>query len=451
MLYVLLKSATSKKGARALKDQIVEQVIDLAKKKGIKAEVYYASSRDTPIEFANNRLKSLETKASEGIALRVIAENKLGFASSTDLTRLADLVDAAVATAEIGDPVEFDFTQNVNYVEPEDNYQFPNTEKLVNVGEDLISKVHQYNQDILVDVSFHSRSGIEKLATTTDVYTEQNGQSLSAVISGNLVRGEDFLQAYAYEVTSDRQPDYEAILHKLIQKYQHAEGKASITSGTYPVLFTPSAASSTMGSMFGTIFSGQSIVQKASPLTDKLGEKIFDERINVFEDPRIGVSACKFDDEGVETSKKHLIDRGVVKQFYWDRRWAARHGVQSSGNGFRGGISRPSPSLANVCLDPGKTSVDELIAGMEEGIIVDQVLGAGQSNVLAGEFSVNIDLGYKVEQGKIVGRVKDTMVAGNIFEAFNNVVDMSDRPEWVGSSSYVPHILFAQLGVAARQ
>ncbi len=434
-----------------MKDQIVEQVIELAKKKGIKAEAYYASSRDTPIEFANNRLKSLETKASEGIALRVIVDNKLGFASSTDLTRLSDLVDAAVATAEIGDPVEFDFTEDVNYVEPQDNYQFPNTEKLVNVGEDLISKVHQYNQDILVDVSFHSRSGVEKLATTTDVYTEQNGQSLSAVISGNLVRGEDFLQAYAYEVTSDRQPDYEAILHKLIQKYRRAEGKANITSGTYPVLFTPSAASSTMGSMFGTIFSGQSIVQKASPLTDKLGEKIFDERINVFEDPSLGVSACKFDDEGVATSKKHLIDNGVVKQFYWDRRWAARHGVQSSGNGFRGGISRPSPSLANVCLDPGKTSVDELIAGIDEGIIVDQVLGAGQSNVLAGEFSVNIDLGYKVEQGKIVGRVKDTMVAGNIFEAFNNVVDMSDRPEWVGSSSYVPHILFAKLGVAARQ
>ena len=79
------------------------------------------------------------------------------------------------------------------------------------------------------------------------------------------------------------------------------------------------------------------------------------------------------------------------------------------------------------------------------------VLGAGQSNVLAGEFSVNIDLGYKVEQGKIVGRVKDTMVAGNIFEAFSNLVDLSDCPEWVGSSAYVPHILFAGLGVAARQ
>lgn len=434
-----------------MKDQIVEQVIELANQKGIKAEVYYVASQDTPIEFGNNRLKSLETKASEGIALRVIADYKLGFASSTDLTRLSDLVDAAVATAEIGDPVEFNFTQDVNSVEPKSDYQPPNTQKLVEVGEDLIRKVHQYNSDILVDVSFHSGTSQVKLATTTDVYTEQHSQSLSAVISGNLVRGEDFLQAYAYEVTRDRQPDYQAILQKLITKYQRAEAGASISSGIYPVLFTPSAVSSTMGRMFGTIFSGQSVVQKASPLTDKLGNQIADERVCVFEDPSLGVSSCKFDDEGVPTSKKQLIDRGVVKQFYWDRRWAARYGVESSGNGFRGGISRPSPSLANVCISPGQTSVDDLIAGIDEGIIVDQVLGAGQSNVLAGEFSVNIDLGYKVEQGKIVGRVKDTMVAGNIFEAFSNLVDLSDRPEWVGSSAYVPHILFAQLGVAARQ
>ncbi len=433
-----------------MKDPIVEKVIDLANKKGIEAEVYYVASQDTPIEFGNNRLKSLETKASEGIALRIIADGKLGFASSTDLTRLEDLVDAAVATAEIGDRIEFDFTKDINSIEPKNDYQPPSTEKLVEVGEDLISKVHQYNPEILVDVSFHSRSGQAILATTTNVYTEQNSKSLSAILSGNLVRGEDFLQAYAYEV-SDRQPDYQAILQKLITKYQRAEGAAKIESGTYPVLFTPSAVSSTMGRMFGTIFSGQSVVQKASPLTDKLGEKIVDERISVFEDPSIGVSACEYDDEGVPASKKNLIEQGVVKQFYWDRRWAARQGVESSGNGFRGGISRPSPSLANVCISPGKTSVDDLIAGIEEGIIVDQVLGAGQSNVLAGEFSVNIDLGYKVEQGKIVGRVKDTMVAGNIFEAFSDLVDLSDRPEWVGGSSYVPHILFAKLGVAARQ
>ena len=88
---------------------------------------------------------------------------------------------------------------------------------------------------------------------------------------------------------------------------------------------------------------------------------------------------------------------------------------------------------------------------MDEGLIVEQVLGAGQSNQLAGEFSVNLALGYKVEKGKIVGRVKNTMVAGSIFEAFKNLVDLSSESEWVGGAAYLPSMMFQQLGVTSRQ
>ncbi|WP_036482753.1 TldD/PmbA family protein [Myxosarcina sp. GI1] len=434
-----------------VEDEVIAQVINLASKRNLQAEVYYQSSRDTPIEFANNRLKSLETKASEGIALRVIDGDRLGFASSSDLTRLEALVEAAVATAAVGDLVDFEFTKNVNSVTSESNYQPSSTEELVEVGKNFIERVRQYNPDILVDVSFHTRANQVKLSTTTDVYTERSSKTSSVILSGNLVKGEDFLQAYAYEVTRDRAPDYEAILAKLLQKYRYAQQGATITSGSYPVLFTPGAAASTIGRLFNTILSGRSVVQKSSPLADKLGQKVFDERVTVFEDPSIGSGACPVDDEGVPTSKKNLIDRGKVEQFYWDRRWAARGEVKSSGNGFRGGLSRPNPSLVNLGIVPGNTSVEDLIAGMDEGIIIDQVLGAGQSNQLAGEFSVNVDLGYKVEKGQIVGRIKNTMVAGNIFEAFDSLVDLSDRAEWVGSSSYLPHILFGKLGVAAKQ
>ena len=428
----------------------LEKVIDLAKQKGIEAEVYYLSSQDTPIEFANNRLKSLQTKAVEGIALRVIKEGRLGFASASDLSRLDELVNAAIATSEIGDPVEFEFAEDVQLTEPESDYQLPSTNKLVEIGEKAIAEVHQYNSDILVDVGFDMGSSQVQLATTKDTFARQSDKTISASISGNLVKGEDFLQAYAYRVTRDEEPDYEQIIRDLIAKYQKAEQSATIASGNYPVLFTPFAAAFTLGGLFKTILSGQAIVQKSSPLVDKLGEKVFDDRFTLTEDPTFGVSACSFDDEGTPTSKKTLIDKGVVKQFYWNRLWASRGGTTSSGNGFRGGLSRPGTSLVNLCMSPGKTLVEDLIAGMEEGIIVDQVLGAGQSNQLAGEFSVNLDLGYKVEQGKIVGRVKNTMVAGSIFEAFNNLVDFSDRPQWVGGSSYLPHILFSQLGVASR-
>jgi PmbA protein len=431
-------------------NESLSKVIDLAKQKNIEAEVYYLSSQDTPIEFANNRLKSLQTKAVEGIALRVIKDGRLGFASASDLSRLDELVDAAVATSEIGDPVEFEFARDVQLTEPDSNYQLPSSDKLVEIGKDAIAKVHKYNSEILVDVGFDMGSSQVQLATTGGTYAQQSDKTVSASVSGNLVKGEDFLQAYAFQVTRDEEPDYDEIVTDLLDKYQKAEQSATIKSGNYPVLFTPFAAAFTIGGLFKTILSGQAVVQKSSPLVDKVDEKVFDSRLTLTEDPTFGVSACTFDDEGTPTSKKNLIENGVVKQFYWNRLWASRGGTTSSGNGFRGGLSRPGTSLVNLCMTPGSTALEDLIAGMEEGIIVDQVLGAGQSNQLAGEFSVNLDLGYKVEKGKIVGRVKNTMVAGNIFEAFNNLVDMSDRSKWVGSSSYLPYILFASLGVASR-
>nr|WP_242043701.1 metallopeptidase TldD-related protein [Leptolyngbya sp. FACHB-671] len=417
------------------------------------AEVYYLSSQDTPIEFENNRLKALQTKALKGVALRVICNGRLGFASSTDLTRLEDLVDAAVQTAEIGSVAEFDFADELHSQNGagDAGYVPPATQELVEVGDRLIQSVHDYNSEILVDVGFHVRSGQAKIATSKGVYAERASQTTSASISGNLVRGEDFLQAYSYDVGRDRIPDYDRILAELLQKYRWAEQNANITSGSFPVLFTPRAAASSLGGLFETVLSGQVVAQKASPLADKVGETLFDKRLTVFEDPTIGVSACAFDDEGTPTRRKAYIDQGTVKGFYWDRRWAARTETEPTGNGFRGGLSRPGPDMVNFCVAPGGTSTEDLIASMDEGLIVDQVLGAGQSNQLAGEFSVNLDLGYKVEKGKIVGRVKNTMVAGNIFEAFQHLADLGSTPEWVGGGAYLPSMLFQQLGVAARQ
>ncbi|MBD3883237.1 TldD/PmbA family protein [Phormidium tenue FACHB-886] len=435
-----------------MSDPILEQILSLAAQRTDAAEVYYASSQSTPIEFENNRLKLLQTKASQGVALRVISNGRLGFASSTDLSRLDDLVDAAVQTAEIGSPAEFEFAADFHQWDTGNGtvYTPPTTQELVSVGERLIQQMHEYNPEILVDVGFRVGSGTVKIATSRDVYAERSSQTISASLSGNLVKGEDFLQIYSYDVGRDRDPDYDRILQTLLQKYRWAERSASISSGTYPVLFMPRSAVSTIGGLFDAILSGQAVVQKSSPLADKLGETLFDKRLTLFEDPTLGVSACTFDDEGTPTSHKAFIENGTVQSFYWDRRWAARAGQVSTGNGFRGGLSRPLPNTINLCIAPGQTSTADLIASIDEGVIVDQVLGAGQSNQLAGEFSVNLALGYKVEKGEIVGRVKNTMVAGSIFEAFQQLTDLGDTPEWVGGGAYVPSLLFNQLGVAAR-
>ncbi|MGB3401347.1 MAG: TldD/PmbA family protein [Microcoleaceae cyanobacterium] len=434
-----------------MENSALDQLLHLAAQKADAAEVYSLQTQNTPIEFENNHLKSLQTKATLGLALRIIHNGKLGFASSTDLTRLEELVDAALQTAEIGAPVEFEFAKDFHQAAPESDYTPPSTAEWVQTGKDLIEQVHQYNSEILVEAEFSIRRKNITIATTEGVEAKRSSQTISGSLSGNLVRGEDFLEVYAYDVVRDRPLDSDRLLQQLLEKYRNAELAATIQTGSYPVLFTPQAVALVFGGLFKTVLSGQSVVQKASPLADKLGETLFDERFNLFEDPEIGPGACSFDDEGTPTTAKHLIKQGTVQNFYWDRQWGARGEAKLGGNGFRGGLSRPYPALVNLCIAPGQSSMSDLIASLDQGIIVDQVLGAGQSNQLAGEFSVNLDLGYKVENGKIVGRLKNTMVAGSIFEAFQQMVDLGSQPQWFGSSAFVPCILFEKLGVTARQ
>ncbi|NES75458.1 MULTISPECIES: TldD/PmbA family protein [Okeania] len=434
-----------------MSESTLEQILKLATQKAEAVEIYYLSTQETPIKFENNCLKSLQTKAQQGVALRLIYQGKLGFASSTDLTRIEDLVEGAIQTAKVSETAQFKFASSYNFNYPKLEFNLPQVNELITSGEEIIEKIHNYNPDILVNIDFNIQNKNIKILTNTDVYAQRFNQLVNVSISGNLVRNEDFLQISTSDAISDRTLDINKLLEKLIQKYRWAENSAKITTGNFPVFFTPTAVGKTIARLFKTVLSGQLVVQKASPLTNKVGETMFDPRFTLFEDPNIVLYACPFDDEGIPTTVKTFIEAGTLKSFYWDQQWAARAGRKSTGNGFRDGLSQPTPSLVNLSINPGQASPRELISNIKEGLIIDQVLGASKSNQLAGEFSVNLDLGYKVEKGEITGRVKNTMVAGNIFEAFQNLVDIGNFPELVGNSYYLPCIVFQNLGVATRE
>ena len=69
---------------------------------------------------------------------------------------------------------------------------------------------------------------------------------------------------------------------------------------------------------------------------------------------------------------------------------------------------------------------------------------------MAGEFSANVHLGYRVERGELVGRVKDTMVAGNVFTALKALAAVGDEAVWIGRAIKIPHLYFSALGVASK-
>ncbi|GAG50602.1 unnamed protein product, partial [marine sediment metagenome] len=87
---------------------------------------------------------------------------------------------------------------------------------------------------------------------------------------------------------------------------------------------------------------------------------------------------------------------------------------------------------------------------MKEGLVIEQLMGATQGNILGGDFSGNVLLGYKVESGKIVGRVKDTMVSGNVYQVLKQITAIGSDARWVGSFLKTPPLYCPALSVASK-
>ncbi|MCD6081388.1 TldD/PmbA family protein, partial [candidate division WOR-3 bacterium] len=110
----------------------------------------------------------------------------------------------------------------------------------------------------------------------------------------------------------------------------------------------------------------------------------------------------------------------------------------------------PTPGFNNMVIEAGNTSIDDMIKDTKRGILIYGVIGGGQSNVLAGDFSVNVGLGFLIDNGEIVGRVKDTMVAGNFYELFRDGRFMLSKEQQVIANYKLPYAYVEDVTVATK-
>ena len=95
--------------------------------------------------------------------------------------------------------------------------------------------------------------------------------------------------------------------------------------------------------------------------------------------------------------------------------------------------------------------MDDIIRGIDHGLLVENVLGMGQGNTISGAFSNPLSLAFKIEKGEIVGRVKDVSIAGNVYDLLPDVAAVSRETEWVYNRINMPYILLADMNVVAKK
>ncbi len=437
-------------------DAFLDSVLERALRRAEAAEVFAVSSEETPVHFEANRLKSVQTRETRGVALRVIQDGRVGFASTTRLDEPQDLVDSALEVTPFGAEAKFEFPSVREYA---DLVTYDPTvaelpvEKMVGAGRAMIAQVREHNPDILVEAKLSRQVMTVVIRNSAGGGGTYQYTVFSAILSANLVRGTDILDVYEWAETNQGLVDFDALVGTVVEKVRLAERNVPIASGQIPVIFTPKAFAMTMLESLHLGFNGKMVLEGASPLAGKLGEQMFDSRLYLWDDGQVAESTASapFDDEGVPTRRTLLIGQGKVQSFLYDLQTAGKAGTQSTGNATRSLSSPPSPGTHAWLIEPGDASLAEMLSGINEGLLVDQTMGAWAGNVIGGEFSGNVHLGYKIEKGELVGRVKDTMVTGNVYIALKDGLEaIGDTAYWVGGSLRVPHLMFKSLGVASK-
>jgi PmbA protein len=432
----------------------VERILNEAKKVAEEAEVFCITSETTPVQFEANRLKHVQSKQSTNVALRIIKDGRIGYASSTNLKESRKIVDSAVETAEFGMKAEFEFPSLDSYPEVvtyDPAIRRVSTEEMTKLGEKMISSVREKTPELQCEASISKGTVSVRLINSRGGQADYRKSVFSLGVEGQLIRGTDML--FVGEGQSSCHPinDISGVTEIVHQQLEFSRNNTSIKTGELPVIFTPRGVASALAQPLMAGLNGKLVLEGSSPLTNKLGDKSFDNNFSIFDDPTIdfqpGSRPC--DDEGTASQRTPLIENGVVANFLYDLQTAALAGKKSTGNGERHG-SLPSPSVSTFVVSAGKTTFNDMVADIREGLVVEFLMGAGQGNTLGGDFSGNVLLGYRIENGKIVGRVKDTMVAGNIYKVLNRVAAIGCETVWVGGMIQTPPIYFSSVSVSSK-
>ncbi|HJX03259.1 MAG TPA: TldD/PmbA family protein, partial [Dehalococcoidia bacterium] len=293
----------------------MEEILQLAREKAEQAEVYQVTSHSTPVRFEANRLKHVLTRESSGTALRLIKNGRIGFAQVSGKVNAEELVDMALETAAYGAEAKFDFPGTAEYMHV-DTFD-PATERasiedMAELGQRLIDKVRAHTVEIICEA--HLSRGTAGVA----VINSRGGQAyykksyFSMGVEGVLMKGDEML--YVGDGQSSCHPieDIEPIANEVILQLELAKQNAVLRGGMLPVILTPHGVASALISPLLSAFNGKVVYNGASPLKDKLGSRVFDSKITLWDDATIPfhVASGPCDDEGMPAGRTDLIQEG---------------------------------------------------------------------------------------------------------------------------------------------
>ena len=415
-------------------EKFMEKLVKAGMEYGFEeCEASFAQDSSMSIDILKGEVSSYENSVTSTLSFRGLKNGQMGYCSTNILNddSIDFLLKSAMENCEVLNDEDPQFiycdenNKDLYFSQTTEAFSKNTYKKFEELGLGLEKAILALDERIdAVDIlSINCGTGPFLIINSKGLHSYRDTDGISLVASGRAIDADGSVKSGGhYWIGKDIDDfDQEKFLKKFKENLIGKMGAKSVKAGSYKTILRNEAFQQFFMVFFGN-FLATTMQRGLSLLADKEGTKIASDALTVKECPMLEKALTKipFDDEGVLTTEKAIIDKGTFATALYDLKSAYKAGRQSTGNGFRAG-SAVSEMPTNLVVEPGEKDLAGLMEEVGEGIMLTDLSGLHAGvNAISGDFSLLCE-GYLIEGGKKGRPVEQITVAGNFYDVIKSI------------------------------
>lgn len=424
---------------------LCERVAGLAEG-GEQVEAFASRSTSTSVKVAKGEVESFTSAQNEGMGIRVVRDGRQGLAWCTvlDEASLRETLAEARDNAAYGSVDEFAGLAEPDGVAPVESLDLwrdgfagasaadkvafaMEVERLTMAGDPRIRGIRQ--------CAYGDAAGESAMASTTGVrsHTRRTTASCSVMALGD--DDGDTQTGAGFDVGRELSDlDAKRIADEAVAYTTRMMGARKPGSATVTLVLDPQETPTIIG-LLASLANGENVLKQRSIWANRIGEQVASPLVQLVDDPTNpdAMGSSPYDGEGLASRRNVIVEGGVLQGYLYNAQIARRAGATTTGTAVRGGFGgAPGIGARSPYLAPGDQSPEEIIAGIELGILVDSIMGAHSGiSLVSGDVSVGVS-GLMIRNGQLAEPVKECVVASTIQRMLLDVRAVGNDLEWRG-------------------
>ncbi|HUR25898.1 MAG TPA: TldD/PmbA family protein [Candidatus Thermoplasmatota archaeon] len=388
------------------------------------AEAFWEGGAALQVELENNRIANTGASQGSGASIRVVADGRVGFAYYTRPDQLDGAVTQALAQARHAPAKGYSLP---SAPKPgrldgrwDDRIAALSVEDAIHVARDILAGAAEgAPKATLAGGGVQLESGSMALASSQGIACWDRWTQMSCGGSLVLADGERSVSASESRDSHRFGLDGHAIALEAATTVKSLVGPKPATGGRLDVLFRPEAVAELVVDLAIAAATGDEARRGKTVWSERLGQPVAAPGLDLRDDSTFpgAIGGAPFDDEGLPTTEPlRILDDGVLRNFLYDSWDAHEHKAKSTCSAVRGGFkSRPGTGTHHLVLSSSKSRPTQtLVSGIDDGYLVESVLGAHTANATTGDFSVTAPNVWRILNGAVAGPAGEIAIGGNL-------------------------------------